>query len=81
MTGIFCVICYFASFAHADGEGGILINFLYLLFYVLAFPSLYILTGLNIISETSLIIGLVVNSILYGLLIERIQYYFKTKKD
>lgn len=80
IVGLFTVVCYFGSFAHADGGEGFVIHILFILFYVFAFPFLYILGALKIISGLSLLIGLIANSIFYGLLIERIKYFFTTRK-
>lgn len=80
IVGLFSVISYLGSFAHDEGGEGFVIQFLFILFYVFAFPFLYILFALKIISWFSLSMGLIANSIFYGLLIERIKYFYKTRK-
>ena len=80
IIAICSVFCYFGALAHADGGEGFMTNFLFVLFYVLAFPFLYILDLINIGGELSLIMALITNSFLYSLLIERTQYHFKKRK-
>lgn len=80
IVGFCTLVSYFGAVVHGDGAEGFVISFLWILFYVFAFPFFYISIVLNIINEISLITALLANSILYGLLIERLKYYFKMRK-
>ena len=77
---LFSTVCFFGSFAHSDGGEGFIVNSLAKLFYVFAFPFLYIFYLLNIINGVSYIEALILDSLFYGLLIERIIFISKTKK-
>ena len=74
ITGVLAIITYFGAFAYTEGETGIFIDVLRVLFNILTFPLLNLLVSLKFVSGLSLAITLVVNSLIYGLLLERLQW-------
>ncbi len=74
IAGLVTVLSYFGIYAYSDGARGIIVTLFQYLYYIFAFPSFYILFMLGAVSQSALIFGMVVNSLFYGLLAERIVF-------
>jgi hypothetical protein len=79
INALLCAASYFGAFAHSDGGEGIIIEILYLLFYVFAFPLFLLLMKLDIMHFASSVTALTVDVLFYSFLIERLVRNFKKK--
>jgi hypothetical protein len=78
--GVFAIVCYLGAFAYSEGGEGFFITLLHKLFYLFAFPALYMLRALHIETEWSFVAGLIFNCFFYGFLFERILLIIQKKR-
>jgi len=81
VIGLLTAVCYFGSYARADGANEFVFKLLARLFYVFSFPFLYTFIGLQITNLLSLILGITLDSMFYAFVIERLIRLYKTKRD
>lgn len=78
IIGLLIWISFIAQICKSDGGEGVVVDIISSLFYILAFPFLYIAYLIKQVGSESLIIGTILNSIFWAIRIERF-FYHKTK--
>ncbi len=79
LIGLVVVISFFGTVAYSDGANELLIKILYYLFWIIAFPFFYLFVWLNITNLFCIILALILNTLLYAFVIERIIWGIKKK--
>lgn len=77
ILGILSFISYFGSFAKSEGADSIIYEVLNILFIILSFPMLFLVSYFKIMISPVYLISVCLNIIMYGFIIERMNHFNK----